>query len=167
MKKEQWLTKLETVLSDALSDMIKVPFQVICSYHNKILSVTLINLESGKSYLIAAIRGNKNDEGHAYIELFYVMPHFQGFGIGHTLLEYYAQLQLLEGEEEIHLKPIPFLPESRNPMEYFRLYTWLGKKDHTKMSRYQLIRFYKSAGFEPIYPNDLGSEMQKILPVTA
>lgn len=165
MKKEQWLTKLEKYLTDSLSDIITVPYEVICSYHDKILSVTLINLNTGKSYLISAIRGKKDAEGHAYIELFYVMPHFQGCGIGHTLLDYYARLQLLEGEEEIHLKPIPFLPESRNPLEYFRLYTWLGKKDHTKMTRNQLVRFYQSAGFEPIYPGDLGSEMQRILPV--
>ncbi len=162
--KEQWLKELENYLTDSLKDIISVPYEVVCSYHDKILSVTLINLKTGKSYLISAVRGKKNAEGHAYIELFYVMPHFQGCGIGHTLLQYYAQIQKMEGEEEIHLKPIPFLPESRNPMEYFRLYTWLGKKDHTKMTRRQLVRFYKSAGFEPIDPDDICSEMQKILP---
>ena len=71
--------------------------------------------------------------------------------------------QIAEGEDEIHLKPLPFLPESRNPLEYFRLYTWLGGKNHTLMTRRQLIRFYQSAGFEPMRPSDITSEMQRQL----
>ena len=84
-------------------------------------------------------------------------------GIGRTILDYYSQIQIAEGEDEIHLKPLPFLPESRNPLEYFRLYTWLGGKNHTLMTRRQLIRFYQSAGFEPMRPSDITSEMQRQL----
>ena len=50
--KEQWLSKLENYLTDALKGIIHVPYRIICTYHDKILSVTLINQTSGKSYLI-------------------------------------------------------------------------------------------------------------------
>ena len=161
--KEQWLSKLENYLTDALKGIIHVPYRLICTYHDKILSVTLINQTSGKSYLIATVRGRKDPDKQTYIELFYVMPHFQGCGIGRTILDYYSQIQIAEGEDEIHLKPLPFLPESRNPLEYFRLYTWLGGKNHTLMTRRQLIRFYQSAGFEPMRPSDITSGMQRQL----
>ena len=49
--KEQWLSKLENYLTDALKGIIHVPYRIICTYHDKILSVTLINQTSGKSYL--------------------------------------------------------------------------------------------------------------------
>ena len=160
--KKRWRNDLENKLTELVSDVIDVPYRIECNYSGKTLSATLFNLERNKSYLIAAIRGKRSD-GNAYIELFYVMPHFQGKGVGHTLLEFYSHLQKMDGEVGITLKPVPVLPENYNPWEYFRLYTWLGKKEHSKMSRQQLIDFYRSAGFHQIFPNDPGSEMKRLL----
>jgi len=157
--KDYWLRELEHKLSEIIHNMIDNPFTISCYYEEKTLSVYLNNLENSKTYLIASIRG-KRTNNNAYIDLFYVMPHFQGNGIGHIMLDYYAKLQKSEGVSGINLKPVPVLPENYNPWEYLRLYLWLGKKEHSKMTRQQLVNFYKSAGFIQLYP-DIASEMQR------
>lgn len=159
--KKQRLTSLENHLTEVLEPLIKTPYRVVCSYYERTLRVTLINLDTGKSYLIATARGSKTPEGHAFIEYFYVMPHFHNCGIGRMLLKYYADLQVLEGSKELHLKPLPFVPGQKDPVEYLRLVNWLGGKDYPKMTRKDLVRFYESAGFKSINPGDLGAEMQK------
>ncbi len=157
------LEQLNSYFTEDLKDIIKVPYEIDSSYFERTLTVRVTNLKTGKSYLMAYIRG-KERAGNTFIELFYIMPHFQNRGYGHKLLDFYSRLQKdFEGKEIIMLKPIPFLPESKNLTEYFRLYTWLGKKEHMKMTRRQLIRFYKSAGFEPVRPDDLNCEMQRDL----
>ena len=159
--KEYWLNELENKLTDIIKKTITEPFEIKGYYSDKTLSIYLTNLERNKTYLVSAIRGKRQND-NAYIDLFYVMPHFQGNGVGHAVLEYYTELQKMEGESGITLKPVPVLPENYNPWEYFRLYAWLGKKEHSKMSRQQLVNFYRSAGFKQLYPG-ISSEMQCVL----
>lgn len=159
--KEHWLNELENKLTDIIKDIIQDPFSIECCYKEKTLTIYLNNLDRNKTYLVAAIRGKRAND-NAYIDLFYVMPHFQGNGVGHTVLDYYSEIQKTEGESGITLKPVPVLPENYNPWECLRLYAWLGKKEHSKMSRQQLVNFYRSAGFKQLYPG-LTSEMQCIL----
>jgi len=161
--KEKWLKDLEVSLSSQVNNIINEPHKIDCIYRGKTLSVSLTNLINNKKYLISAIRGTRNIEGHAYIDLFYVMPHFQGKGLGSIILDYYSRIQKLEGEDMIQLKPVPVLPEHYNPWECIRLYAWLGKAKNRMISRPQLIRFYRKAGFEALYPGDIGSEMCRLL----
>ena len=158
--KKQRLISLEKQLTDIIQLIIQTPYRIVCSYYERTLQVTLINLINGKSYLIATVRGTVTPDEQSFIEYFYVMPHFHNNGIGRTLLKYYTELQLLEGATEIHLKPLPFVPGSRDPVEYLRLVNWLGGKDYPKMSRYALVRFYESVGFKSTDPDDPGAEMQ-------
>ena len=159
--KKQRLTNLENQITKVLQPLIETPYRVVCSYYALTLRITLINLLTGKSYLIATVRGSKTDDGDSFIEYFYVMPHFHNCGIGHMLLQSYADLQLLEGSKELFLEPLPFVPGSKDPVEYLRLVNWLGGKDYPKMSRRALIRFYESNGFESLDPNNLSARMHK------
>ena len=161
--KNQKLESLEKELTTLLEPIIETPYRVICSYYDRTLRVTLINLTNGKSYLIATVLGSKTKDDQSFIEYFYVMPQFHNLGIGRRLLRYYSDFQVMEGSKELYLKPLPFVPGSRDPIEYLRLVNWLGGKDYVRMTRRNLVQFYESVGFQSLDPDILDAEMYKVI----